>query len=90
MYKSKIIEELMKEITELEYATCKLEMLLAANIERYASLKYLSYVHFAEELEVDVNTVYEYLSGTHPFTLKELCKIASTLNCSVKDLLDFS
>jgi transcriptional regulator with XRE-family HTH domain len=90
MYKSKIIGELMSEITELEYATSKLEMLLPANIERWASQKYLCHAHFAEELEVDMITLDNYLSGTHPFTLKELCNIAYVLEISVKDLFDFS
>lgn len=83
----------MSQITELEYATCKLEMLLAARIECNICLKYYHPVVPFEEVAVDwgitVDTLESYLSGTHPFSLKEICNIAYLLEISVKDLFDF-
>ena len=68
----------MSEITELEYATCKLEMLLAAIIEASICLKYYHPVVPFEEVAYDwnipVETLKDYLSGTYPFTLKELSR----------------
>ena len=80
----------MREITELEYATSKVEMLLAAKIENFGYCKYLIAADFQKDLGIDNDTLDSYLSGTYPFTLKELCKIAYVLEISVKDLFDFS
>lgn len=83
----------MSQITELEYATCRLEMLLAANIERRAAICYdlgrYAHAEFARDLGVTEDVVESYLSGTHPFPLKEICNIAYVLKISVKDLFDF-
>lgn len=85
----------MIEITELEYATSKVEMLLVTNIVKYAEVYYTSYgrygrTEFANDLRVTLDDVDRYLSGTHHFTLKELCNIAYVLEISIKDLFDFS
>jgi hypothetical protein len=91
-YKSKIIEELMSEITELEYTGTKVKMLLAANIENKFEEKFgiLHKARASALLYINHQTYSDYCSGNYNFTIIELVNICIILKCSLKDLFDFS
>ena len=70
------------EITELDYAKAKVNILLAVNIEKRCKEK------FGNTTSEVVNSIYT--SGAYDFTVGELVSLCLTLECSLKDLFDFS
>ena len=73
---------MINETTELEYAKAKVNILLAVNIEKRCKEK------FGNTTVEVLNSIYT--NGAYDFTVSELISLCLTLECSLKDLFDFS
>jgi DNA-binding Xre family transcriptional regulator len=73
---------MINETTELEYAKAKVNILLAVNIEKRCKEK------FGNTTAEVLNSIYT--NGAYDFTVSELISLCLTLECSLKDLFDFS
>jgi DNA-binding Xre family transcriptional regulator len=73
---------MINKTTELEYAKAKVNILLAVNIEKRCKEK------FGNTTAEVLNSIYT--NGAYDFTVSELISLCLTLECSLKDLFDFS
>lgn len=78
-YKSKIIDDLLSEITPEEQKIMDRKMLLAARIDEAMKAKGMRNVDLAKALKVQPSVVTKWLSGTHNFTTETLWEIGNIL-----------
>lgn len=86
-YKSRLVSELINEITPVEKTQANTKMTLAARLDDLIATKGLGKKEFAEKVNKNPSEITKWLSGTHNFTIDTLVEIAVALDISVSDLL---
>ena len=86
-HRSKIVSQLLNEVTEAERAFIHRRMVIAINIKRLLDKRGFSKSHFAELLDKHPSEITKWLSGTHNFTLETLCDIAVQFRVDITELL---
>ena len=79
-HKSKILSDLISEISPREQARTDNKMLLAAKIDEARKAKGWSQTKFAEEMGKQPSEISKWLSGTHNFTVDTLWDIEEKLD----------
>lgn len=85
-YNSKLLQELLDEVTPLEMEQTNVKMQLAGNIEDLIRSKGWSKTRFASELNKTQPEISKWLSGAHNFTTDTLTHIAYVLGVEVSAL----
>ncbi len=82
-YQSKILKDILNQISEEEQYITDRKMLVAAKISRALERKGIQKKQFADMLGVQPSVVTRWLSGTHNFTVETLAKIEYLLNINL-------
>lgn len=85
-HRSRVISELLNEITPVEKMQTSTKMDLAARIDDLITTKGWSKSEFAEKVNKQPSEITRWLSGTQNFTLDTLSEIAVVLNMPVAEL----
>ena len=82
-YQSKLLKEILNQISKEDQHITDRKMLIAAKINRALERKSIQKKQFAEMLGVQPSVVTRWLSGTHNFTIETLAKIEYLLNINL-------
>jgi predicted transcriptional regulator len=85
-YRSRIVSELLNEITPVEKMQTSTKMILAARIDDLISASGFSKSEFAEKVNKNPSETTKWLSGSQNSTIDTLIEIAVALNISVPEL----
>ena len=84
--KSRIISELLNEITPVEKMQASIKMTLAARIDDLLLKRGYGKSEFAEKMNKNPSEITKWLSGTQNFTIDTLSEIAVALEISITEL----
>jgi transcriptional regulator with XRE-family HTH domain len=84
--KSRIISELLNEITPVEKMQASTKMTLAARIDDLLLKRGYGKSEFAEKMNKNPSEITKWLSGTQNFTIDTLSEIAVALEISITEL----
>ena len=84
--KSRIISELLNEITPVEKMQASTKMTLAARIDDLLLKRGYGKSEFAEKMNKNPSEITKWLSGTQNFTIDTLSEIAVALEISIAEL----
>jgi transcriptional regulator with XRE-family HTH domain len=85
-HSSKLLKELLSELTPIEKMQTSTKMALAARIEDLISARGWGKREFAEKVNKNPSEITKWLSGTQNFTIDTLSEIAITLGMSISEL----
>lgn len=85
-HRSRIVSELLNEITPVDKMQVNTKMALAARLDDLITANGWSKREFTEKVNKNPVDVTKWLSGTHNFTIDNLSAIAVALDCSVAEL----
>jgi transcriptional regulator with XRE-family HTH domain len=85
-YNSPKLQELIDQITPLEYEQSKVKMQLAARIEDIMITRGWNKSQFAERVGKNPSEITKWLSGTQNFTVDILTEIAASFNVELSEL----
>jgi transcriptional regulator with XRE-family HTH domain len=85
-YSSKILGELLDEVTPAEQLKTNTKMTLAARLGDLISAKGWGKSEFADKINKNPSEITKWLSGTHNFTIDTLAEIAMVLKMPVVEL----
>ncbi len=85
-YKSRIVTELLSEITPVEKIQTSTKMTLAARLDDLIAARGWGKSEFAEKVNKNPSEITKWLSGTQNFTIDTLAEIAVALGMSVVEL----
>ena len=83
-HSSKLLKELLSELTPIEKMQTSTKMALAARIEDLISARGWGKREFAEKVNKNPSEITKWLSGTQNFTIDTLSEIAITLGMGKK------
>lgn len=85
-YSSKIIDDLINDISISEYNKIEKKMLIAAKISDTIYKNKLSVVEFSKIVNKDINTIEYWLSGTYNFNIDEISIIEDILKIKLLNI----
>ncbi len=85
-HSSKLLKELLSELTPIEKMQSSTKMTLAARIEDLITARGWGKSEFAEKANKNPSEITKWLSGTQNFTIDTLSEIAITLGMSISEL----
>ncbi len=85
-HSSKIITDILESITPEERFKTDTKMRIAVNLRDFMDQACWSYTEFANEFKIPLSEVYIWLSGTHNFTLDQLCDISMKFQVDIGEL----
>ena len=85
-HKSRVLSELLSEITPVEKMQARTKMSLAARLDDLLKSRGWGKTEFAEKVNKNPSEITKWLSGTQNFTIDTLAEIALVLDMSVAEL----
>jgi transcriptional regulator with XRE-family HTH domain len=85
-HRSRVVSELLNEITPAEKMQTSTKMILAARLDDLISARRWGKSEFAEKVNKNPSEITKWLSGTQNFTIDTLAEIAVVLGVSVAEL----
>lgn len=82
-YKSKIVRKILNEIPKEEALYIERQMIIASLIDDYMKNSNTNIKELAAILNIKTSKIKKYLSGTHNFTLKEICDLEVILDINL-------
>ncbi|HLZ88407.1 MAG TPA: helix-turn-helix transcriptional regulator [Puia sp.] len=83
---SRVVRELLSEITPVERMQTSTKMMLAARIDDLLAARGLGKSEFAAKVNKNPSEITKWLGGTHNFTIDTLTEIAVAFDLSVAEL----
>lgn len=88
VFASRVVGELLNEVTPVEMEQTKIKMQLAARIEDCMQINGWSKSEFADRVGKHPSEITKWLSGTQNFTIEVMTEIAFALGVEVTSLLE--